>query len=1379
MSDINQRATTTVEINGEQARQELDLLKREAEAWRKKMVEASEAGDVKGFKKAEQELRKVNSQMRAMQKSSIDIDRVLNNLSTAGPKELQRSLKAINSELNSGRIQRGTAAWDKYQKQARLVSAELRKINAEQREALSWAERFNNGLSKWGGTLASAMAAVTGVTLALSKMRKDRNDKEESADNLKALTGLDDDSIAWLTRQAEILSTTMDKSGLRVKQSSRDILEAYMLVGSAKPELLSDKEALNSVTIEAMRLSAAAKMDLKAAVDAVTISLNQYGAGADQAAKFTNILAAGSKYGAAGVVSETAALVKSGVAAAGAKVEIEQLVGTIEMLGEKGIKDEVAGTGLKTFFLRLQTGAKETNPAIVGLDKALENLKKKNMDAGQIKKMFGDEAYSVAKILIDNAEKVQYYTKAVTDTNVATEQAAINSDNAAAKSAQMKNQLKEAGIELMEKLNPSINILGTYFTNLVKILPPLIGFLQKHGAAIVYLIAVIGAYIGMQKLVVLWETKVKDANLLTIATQKLKAYWDKIVTASTWLYIAATSALTGKISQARLAMQAFFLVTKAHPLGLLLSVITAVAGGLYLFATRTKKAKTLTEDFFSAISEERNELNKIYNQLLRTNEKTSERTKLINEFNSRFGTYLTNLLDEKSTVDDIKKAYREATAAMNDHYARELLASKQSEIVKESLDAQSKALKQSVDAAVNATKDQKARLSELINDVTNQTITDNPQYGTGNVRQKIYEQINKEFYPGAAYELFGGSQGWENFSKEISPFIKAVDGTINKVAKLKEELSPFIKNLSDVTVKEKDGDHIDKPLGNDDGEDKDALKKKLKQYDDEAAAYKAHIVSMYAIGEITKTEHDAFIEQGERNLLQKKMLLYAQTTSEYSNLLIKLKEMDIKNQEACTKESLGDIENGIKARKRELTEQYADEYLTKEAYEEGLLQLDREALVRKRNLYMQESKEFNDYQKQIDDFDAQDKEKRHIAYQQKLESLRKEYSTKSVLELRDKELSDLQKLLDNKLIRQEEYEKLKAAITRKYAGVVLDRNVNMKGDNLPESKESTGLFGEENNRKNEQLQDLKTSREQDLISDKDYYQRKSEIMAEYYDGVLSKAQMVYSSISSVVSAYSDYNQACQDLEEAKINKKYDAEIKAAGKNSTQVAKLEDKKEKELAKVKSKYADRAFKIQIAQGLAQTAMSAISAYSSAATVPVIGYILAPIAAGAAIAAGMLQMATIYKQHEAAKQGYMDGGFTGSGSWNEEKGPVHANEFVANRFAVRNKQIRPVLNLIDQAQKNNTVGRLRASDVSRVLSNDRQSSGSTNFGSTEEGQPGVPVQELMFIMSRSAEVIDKLTARLNEPFQTINTVDGPTGMKQAFDKYNGIQKNKSRHD
>lgn len=142
--------------------------------------------------------------------------------------------------------------------------------------------------------------------------------------------------------------------------------------------------------------------------------------------------------------------------AASANIPIEQLVGTIETLGEKGIKDEIAGTGLKKFFLTLQTGADDTNPKIVGLETALDNLQKKQLSATKIKKMFGEEGYNVASVLINEAEKVKYYTQAVTGTSVAMEQAATKSDTAAAKLAQAKNKLSEIGMELVEKLNPTI-----------------------------------------------------------------------------------------------------------------------------------------------------------------------------------------------------------------------------------------------------------------------------------------------------------------------------------------------------------------------------------------------------------------------------------------------------------------------------------------------------------------------------------------------------------------------------------------------------------------------------------------------------------------------------------------------------------------------------------------------------------------------------------------------------------------------------------------------------------------------------------------------------------------------------------------------------------
>lgn len=540
---IHEKATVELQVNGEQARKEMQLMEQHALSLKARIVEAQNAGDTKKVKQLQKDLKETNIALRAMRDNARNIDAAMNNIGLATPKELRRLLKDINAKLNSGHIARGSEEWKKYQAQLKLVNAEIRKVNDEIKESEGWLARFNNGFAKWGALAASGIAAITGISMTLNKMRKDRDDKEASAANLKALTGLDDASIQWLARQAEILSTSMHKSGLRVTQSSKEILEAYMLVGSAKPDLLGNKEALNAVTIEAMRLSKAAKMDLKEAVDAVTLSMNQYGASSEKAADYANVMAAGSKYGSAAVQSITAAVTNAGVSASTANVSIEQLVGSIETLAEKGIVNEVAGTGLKMFFLRLQTGADETNPKIVGLQTALKNLQK--LSTEEIVKRFGAETYTVAQTLIDGADKVEYYTKAVTDTNVAMEQAAINSETNEARLAQLKNKIRETGIELMEKLNPSLNMLTGWTTKLLSMAPTLIDWLVKYKGALastcVTLLALIAykkADVAWSKLQVVWNEKIV-ASLLSLG---------KFVKANPYAFLAVgVAALIGRL----------------------------------------------------------------------------------------------------------------------------------------------------------------------------------------------------------------------------------------------------------------------------------------------------------------------------------------------------------------------------------------------------------------------------------------------------------------------------------------------------------------------------------------------------------------------------------------------------------------------------------------------------------------------------------------------------------------------------------------------------------------------------------------------------------------------------------------------------------------
>ena len=624
---INETATVEVKVNGEEAKQELKSLESIASGLKKELAEAYNAGDKSKIKQVTSELRKTEAQIKTLKRDTTALTEVMNNLDKATPKELRATLTAINKQLNSGYIKRGSAEWKMYQQQAKLVTAELQKIKMETMETTSWLERMNNGITKWGGMIATGAAALTGVSFTINKLRSNRDDKEEAQAELKALTGLDDDSIQWLTRQAEILSTSMEESGLRIRQSSDEILQAYMLIGSKKPELLGNKEALNAVTVEAMRLAAAAKIDLKDAVTATTISLNMYGESADQAAKYVNVLAAGSKEGAADVSAQASTIKNAGVAAASAGVSIEQLQGTIQTLAEKGVEAEVAGTALRKFFLVLQTGPDETNPKVVGLQTALENLNKKGMTAGDIQKMFGEEAYTAASILIQNVDAVDRYTQAVTNTNIAVEQAAINSDTNRAKLEQHKNAIKEAGIELAERLNPSIMTLSSLTTKFITVLPKLIDFAIEYRTVIITSTAAIGAY----------------TIAVNAATIKTKLY-------DTWTKVATTSTA------------AFNKVLKLNPAGLIIGGITAL--GTYLITKLVPNTDKATE----AQRRYNEELQRTNDELKRYQD-IEDRYKNINNLNDRQKQTLKQ--DAQTELANVEDKLTKETIAYQKYYAEQ------------------------------------------------------------------------------------------------------------------------------------------------------------------------------------------------------------------------------------------------------------------------------------------------------------------------------------------------------------------------------------------------------------------------------------------------------------------------------------------------------------------------------------------------------------------------------------------------------------------------------------------------------------------------------------------------------------------------------------
>lgn len=165
-----------------------------------------------------------------------------------------------------------------------------------------------------------------------------------------------------------------------------------------------------------------------------------------------------------------------------------------------------------------------------------------------------------------------------------------------------------------------------------------------------------------------------------------------------------------------------------------------------------------------------------------------------------------------------------------------------------------------------------------------------------------------------------------------------------------------------------------------------------------------------------------------------------------------------------------------------------------------------------------------------------------------------------------------------------------------------------------------------------------------------------------------------------------------------------------------------------------------------------------------------------AGLATAAAKIALITAaFETAKAALGGYAGGGYTPAGAWNEPQGIVHSNEFVSNRFAVANPNLRPVFDLIDYAQRSNTVSNLTGDDVAAVL----PARSRPGRPSPSGGTPSADYAAIAVMLGKLAESNERLMRKLDEPITAVAAVAGRNGIRKALDDYDKLLKNKSRND
>lgn len=1207
----------------------------------------------------EKECRQLTQQLKSMTLGSEEYNRTM-----AKIQHLQGILKQHRQEIKG-------------------VTAETKKATVSVGSMVDWFNRF-------GGVILSVIGFLTGFTLALRAIRDERNKLEESQAGLKALTGLDDDSISWLTEQAKTLSTTMTKEGLRVRQSAAEILDAFMLVGSAKPELLGDKEALKAVTEEAMRLQAAAKdITLNEAVDSLTLSLNQYGAAADQAGRFTNVLAAGSQAGSANIASQAKAIRNAGTAAASANVPIEQTVALIETLAYRGIKDEVAGTGLKKFFLILQTGADETNPKIVGLDKALENLKNKNMDAGAIKKMFGEEGYNTASVILQNTEMVKDFTAAVTGTNVAYEQAAINSDTAQAKLEQARNKMKLAAIDLGEKLNPALTVSTNMLTNVIKYLPGLIDWCNKWGDTILYVASCIAIYTLRTKAstiaTTVWNTVTKTATALQLAygiaintvsgytvtsftqLRRLSTLMTghnillKTVRVSTYLFAGAMQVLQGRVDLAAKSIRAAWAVMRLSPVGWLSTALFAGGAAFVYLYRRTheymnvqKATNLLQEEAVKSTADQRKELDALWLVAQNNNNAMKVRKEAMEKINKIAPDYLGDITLE--TINTQKAA--DAKARYVEQLQKEAMLKGASTHIEE----ESKKLVEYQAALDKALSGQKKAREGATYAQTGFTAYDAAveqlKFDIAHTKEAlkgymtIYEQINNELYSPVKEvrtietvikELNNAKTVLDKLKSTNTEYFSsgeliAYNAQLKKASSAVVQLSGELERLKEI---EKNGKGTNGSSGGSESEEerKKRVNKDLEDIETRHMRQMTHLQKLYLEGEIkTGEEYTALQIDLEKKFLGEKLAVIGLEAHEREKLQVKMLESQIKFNESCKKQD----------EKAEKDRQKVADKTAKERFS-----------VRQKQLRIElEEATTNHYKNLTSEED----------FAQEVNNIRQRY---------------WDDLLHNYQLTEEQ----RTEIQKEQAEAQTDAEKEKYDKTMEMHKQYASLVT-------------------DIASD--FGETIGEMIA---NGELSLKNFLRETILMALDAL----------------------------------------------------ERVIEISIleitAKNLAATApLSFIGAAKAAAQV-------AAIKAAFAVVKGLVG-------------NFYTGGYTGSGSWDQPQGIVHSNEFVANRFAVANPNLRPIFDAIDVAQRSGNVANLTAEDIAAVAGPGKSTrtvpvKTPAASATTTTNDPAV-----VAMLIECTRTLRKLKTRLDEPLVAETYLTGKRGINQAQKEYQKLNNNKSRN-
>ena len=1338
-------------------------------------IRLSEQKVVTLMQQYDNEIDKANVDIKETKRQMQLVDNTLAHLKTSSVRDLEYSMKVLNQEMRG--LDRGSEAFKQMQMQAKQLKTELEAVRAEGQAQQSWIGRTADWFNRMQGVILGVIAAISGLTFTVKSCVEKFASMDEEMTNVRKYTGQTADEVERMNEDFKKMETRTAREklnqlagdagrlGITASSMVEEFVDGADKINVALNDDLGD-DAVKDIGKLALMFGEDKTKGLRGAMLATGSAVNE--------------LAQNSSASAGYLVDFTARVAGVGKQAGFTQA---QIMGLASVLDQNMQQDETAATAVQNLLAKMfQDSAKFAKIAGLNVKEFSKTLKEDANGAllqflaalrskggfAQLAPMFeemkmdGSRATGVLTVLADKLDDIKVAQDLATK-SYAEGTSIINEFNTQNESVQAqldkaKKRFQDLAIELGQKLYPAARLCISSASLTVHILSSIIDFVTKYRTTLIALTATIIAL-----------TVAETAHIVKL---KAIAIWQNVV-------------VTGA--------KKLWAILAAHPYLAVAAAVTTLVAVIVDLSRKTDSAAKAQEalndiqrEAQKEIVEEQLKLENLRKAAMNETNSLKDRYAAIAELNRIVPNY-------NASIDKTTGKYKENKRALDD-YIKSLVH-------------------------LYEVQGAKKKIQQLAEEKADLTIKQKQA-------QKNYENA-KNAGPGYNYTTSWGGTG--NTTQDSTDKFRRDLQKLNDAIKERDSL---ISTITDVYGKDMQSAEVKKAkeninadgggsgsIGESDKERKAREKAEKKAAAEvrkrEAAARKAQkeaadsvkaetnsllAENTRAYAEGAKT-YQQFIDDREKITIagiDKLKALYGEESNEYRQLLDDRVNATKKHDEDIIKMREKDIERERLIREANIKAQYNDAksaiYQNDIALDEALYQNEVDAMQKRLSLYNEGSEEWLDLKAEIEQASLDHQLQMQETYMNQLKELRQQFGKQDVQAQETMYLNGLDNLYKKGLVKEEEYQQMKLEITKQFAAQraqieaedhgagSTQAKINSKTSEMVNSakaaagdaQSTNGSFGgyfvsQVQNYQNtmEKLKELYGSDEQNHAA---YMQAKAQVTSDFLNDMVQKTQVAYNGINSILSAASAYSQACSDLEQAKISKNYEKQIAAAGNNSKKKKRLEEKRDKELAAAKSKANKKAMKIEIAQAIASTAMAAINAYSSAAQVPFIGWTLAPIAAGMATAAGLLQIAAIRKQHQAEAAGYYSGGYTGGNRYRREAGVVHEGEFVANHNAVNNSSIRPAFDLIDRAQRSNTVGSLTADDISRALGS---------------GGGGAVVTPIVNVSNDNSEVresldgvnnaISILNQTLDDGLEIVMPIAGRSGLHRKLKDYERLLDNK----